>query len=145
MQPAVAALQEKTQPPITPVQVVVEEKEVKPRGPVQVHPHLYLTLEPLQPIKVSRLRQQDGVCGSDVSREIKSASSLFLFYRHSLLNHGETDQKRLWKNLSTRRQNCESWKKNFWEGVRGNLKKRKKNKSIERRLKPVMRSMVRVL
>ena len=37
---------------IKPVPAIVEEKEVKPRGPVQVHPQLYLLLEPLQPIKV---------------------------------------------------------------------------------------------
>nr|KAG5707292.1 hypothetical protein BaRGS_000066 [Batillaria attramentaria] len=30
--------------------------EVKPRGPVQVHPHLYLLLEPLQPIKAQPLK-----------------------------------------------------------------------------------------
>ena len=37
---------------VKPVPPVVDEKETKPRGPVQVHPQLYLLLEPLQPIKV---------------------------------------------------------------------------------------------
>ncbi|KAL8580758.1 hypothetical protein ACOMHN_018430 [Nucella lapillus] len=41
---------------VKPVPVIMEEKEVKPRGPVQVHPHLYLSLEPLQPIKAQPLK-----------------------------------------------------------------------------------------
>ncbi|KAK7096270.1 ralA-binding protein 1-like [Littorina saxatilis] len=39
--------------PVRPVPTIVEEK---PRGPVQVHPHLYLSQEPLQPIKAQPLK-----------------------------------------------------------------------------------------
>ncbi|XP_076463673.1 uncharacterized protein LOC143295884 isoform X2 [Babylonia areolata] len=56
VKPAEPPARERVEVPMKPVPVIMEEKELKPRGPVQVHPHLYLSLEPLQPIKAQPLK-----------------------------------------------------------------------------------------
>lgn len=66
--------------------------EVKPRGPVQVHPHLYLLLEPLQPIKAQPLKPRRERAG-ERTEESQRRSAKLRELEEELLGEGKKEEE----------------------------------------------------